>query len=83
MTQKEFEQTYCMMCGSQRCGGASDKEFREGCIHYQNWTAIAYYNRGINEDIFSPEVAAYARLAVEALKRWERTDEQTYDCCKD
>lgn len=45
--------------------------------------AIAYYNRGISEGIFSPEVAAYARLAVEALKRWERTDEQTHDCRKD
>lgn len=33
--------------------------------------AITYYNKGINEDIFSPEVATYARLAVEALKRWE------------
>lgn len=33
--------------------------------------AIAYYNKGIKEDIFSPEVAAYARLAVEALKKME------------
>lgn len=33
--------------------------------------AIAYYNRGIKEDIFSPEVATYARLAVEALRKME------------
>lgn len=30
--------------------------------------AIAHYSRGINEDIFSPEVTTYARLAVDALK---------------
>ncbi len=33
--------------------------------------AIAYYKRGIKEDIFSPKVATYARLAVEALKKME------------
>ena len=33
--------------------------------------AIAYYNRGINNGIFSPDAVAYARLAVEALTRWE------------
>lgn len=32
--------------------------------------AIAYYNRGIKEDIFSPEVAEYARMAVNALRKW-------------
>lgn len=31
--------------------------------------AIAHYTTGINEDIFSPEVATYAKLAVEALEK--------------
>ncbi len=58
------------------CGGDQMKcdfypEIRERAKNNPDiQAAIAYYNRGINEDIFSPEVAAYARLAVDALKRW-------------
>lgn len=35
MTKKEFEDTYCRMCGSQRCFGVDDEEMREGCLHYK------------------------------------------------
>lgn len=31
--------------------------------------AIAYYEQGINQDIFSEPVITYAKLAVEALKK--------------
>ncbi len=57
------------------CGGDQTKcdfypEIRKGAKSKLDiQAAIAYYNRGIKEDIFSPEVAAYAQLAVEALKR--------------
>lgn len=52
------------------CGGDKMKcdfypEIREKA---QIQAAIAYYNRGINEDIFSRETAAYANLAVQALR---------------
>lgn len=33
MTKEEFEKEYCDFCGTQRCGGVNDKEWREGC-HY-------------------------------------------------
>lgn len=57
------------------CGGDRTKcdfypEIREKAKNAPDiQAAIAYYNRGIDEDIFSPEVAAYARLAVEALRK--------------
>ena len=35
MTEKEFEEKYCHLCGTQRCGGVFDEEMREGCAHYQ------------------------------------------------
>lgn len=35
MTEKEFEEIYCRLCGTQRCGGVFDEEMREGCAHYQ------------------------------------------------
>ena len=35
MTEKEFEEKYCNLCGTQRCGGITDEEMREGCSHYQ------------------------------------------------
>lgn len=34
MTPEEFEKEYCSLCGSQRCGGITDIEFRDGCQHY-------------------------------------------------
>lgn len=34
LDKKEFEEKYCSMCGTQRCGGITDEEFREGCPHY-------------------------------------------------
>lgn len=34
MTPEEFEEKYCSMCGTQRCGGITDEEFRDGCPHY-------------------------------------------------
>lgn len=36
MEQEKFEQKYCLMCGTQRCGGITDEEFRDGCPHYIN-----------------------------------------------
>lgn len=36
MTLKEFEEKYCSMCGTQRCGGVTDEEFREGCLRYRD-----------------------------------------------
>ena len=35
MTEKEFEEIYCRLCGTQRCGGVFDEEMREGCAYYQ------------------------------------------------
>ena len=35
MTEKEFAEKYCLLCGTQRCGGVFDEEMREGCSHYQ------------------------------------------------
>lgn len=34
MTLEEFEKEYCQLCGTQRCGGVTDEEFRDGCSHY-------------------------------------------------
>ena len=34
MTKEEFEKTHCP-CGSQRCPGAFDKEWAEGCPEYR------------------------------------------------
>lgn len=34
MTLREFERGYCLLCGSQHCGGITDKEWREGCPYY-------------------------------------------------
>lgn len=34
ITLKEFEKEYCLLCGTQRCGGVYDEVFREGCEHY-------------------------------------------------
>lgn len=42
MTLKEFEKEYCSMCGTQRCGGATDEDFREGCPFYiEKYSEIA------------------------------------------
>ena len=38
MSEKEFYDTYCRLCGSQRCPGPGD-EFAEGCSHYQKHMA--------------------------------------------
>jgi len=60
-----------------RCGGNCSRcdfypEVRERAKNVPDIrAAIVYYKKGIDEDIFSPEVAEYARLAVEALTRWE------------
>ena len=35
MTLDEFQEKYCQMCGTQRCGGVYDEVFRDGCSHYQ------------------------------------------------
>ena len=35
MTNKEFSEKYCLLCGSQRCAGIEDEPFRDGCEHYQ------------------------------------------------
>lgn len=35
MTEKEFYDKYCHLCGSQRCGGVFDEDMRDGCSHYQ------------------------------------------------
>lgn len=35
MNLQEFSPKYCSMCGTQRCGGVYDEDFREGCSHYQ------------------------------------------------
>ena len=35
MTLDEFQEKYCVLCGTQRCGGVYDEEFREGCEHYK------------------------------------------------
>ena len=35
MTKKEFYNKYCRMCGTQRCGGPDDENFRDGCPFYR------------------------------------------------
>lgn len=35
MTLEEFQEKYCALCGTQRCFGVYDEEFREGCQHYR------------------------------------------------
>ena len=35
MTLPDFNDKYCKMCGNQRCGGAHDVRWREGCKHFQ------------------------------------------------
>ena len=32
---KVFRETYCFGCGSQRCMGPEDTDFRDGCLHYK------------------------------------------------
>lgn len=34
MSKAEFEDRYCALCGSQRCGGVDDADFRNGCRYY-------------------------------------------------
>ena len=31
----DFEKEYCRNCGTQRCGGISDEEMRDGCVWYR------------------------------------------------
>lgn len=33
---EEFKKRHCEMCGTQRCGGVYDEDFREGCEYYQH-----------------------------------------------
>lgn len=35
MTLEEFEKKYCMMCGTQRCMGVHDEDYRNGCPYYR------------------------------------------------
>ena len=35
MNYVEFMNTYCLLCGTQRCGGVYDEFYREGCKHYR------------------------------------------------
>jgi hypothetical protein len=46
ITENDFVREFCNKCGTQRCGGINDEDFREGCQHWQK-----YY--GINKDITS------------------------------
>ena len=39
MTREEFFDNYCVLCGSQRCGGIDDEEMREGCTYYQSYVS--------------------------------------------
>ena len=32
---KVFRETYCFGCGSQRCMGPEDTDYRDGCLHYK------------------------------------------------
>ena len=32
---KEFSEKYCYCCGTQRCLGVYDKNWREGCLLYK------------------------------------------------
>lgn len=33
-TLKEFYENHCKMCGTQRCSGVYDEDWREGCEYY-------------------------------------------------
>lgn len=47
MTYEEFENIYCSICGSQRCYGVNDVDFREGCEHYR----YEFYDNEDNNEI--------------------------------
>ena len=32
---KVFRETYCFGCGTQRCMGPEDTDYRDGCLHYK------------------------------------------------
>ena len=32
---KVFRETYCFGCGTQRCMGPTDTDYRDGCLHYK------------------------------------------------
>lgn len=36
MTLNKFQNEYCKGCGTQRCGGVYDIQFRDGCEYYQH-----------------------------------------------
>lgn len=37
ITEKQFYDKFCSVCGSQQCSGYQDEEFREGCKHYNQY----------------------------------------------
>lgn len=40
MDKKQFYETYCMLCGTQQCGGIDDEEFSSGCLYRWNLDGI-------------------------------------------
>ena len=37
MTKEEFTKKYCFLCGTQRCCGIDDEEFRQGCKWFKKF----------------------------------------------
>ena len=42
-TEEEIYEVFCKHCGSQRCDGVYDEEWREGCSHYKKF--IGFKNK--------------------------------------
>ena len=39
-TPQDFMEKFCRGCGTQRCGGVLDEEWREGCRYYKFWRKV-------------------------------------------
>ena len=35
ISNQQFYDKHCKMCGTQRCMGIDDETMREGCVHYR------------------------------------------------
>lgn len=60
---KKFREIHCMGCGSQRCMGPEDEEWREGCGHWRVEKARDFAEQHLPEKVYkhSIRVAGYVR----------------------
>jgi hypothetical protein len=60
---KMFRETHCLGCGSQRCMGPEDEDWREGCGHWRVEKARDFAEGCLPEKVYkhSIRVAGYVR----------------------